>query len=686
MLSHMIWILNNTLSKCGKNMLAFLPRICVWFFAVITPNLLLVLAGDPSHAINGQVTAASSQFESGSDSARRLPNIVYIMADELAYYELSHMGNPYIRTPSIDQMAREGVRFTNALAAAPVCAPLRCALMTGKHMGHASVRANGGGTPLRSEETTIADLLKSQGYATGGFGKWGAGGRDSTGVPERHGFDTFFGYYDQVHAHSFYPPYLIRNSEEVVLEGNIGGRSGQTYSHYQIMDEALDFIRENKEQPFFCYLPITPPHGMYDIPKDDPAWKLYSDDAWMQDPQIDQDVKNYAAMVSMVDRNLQQVLDLLDELNLADNTIVFFTGDNGGQDRFRSKDHPRGFFGPNVNPKNGVEFRAGKGSLYEGGLRIPFIARWPGKIEAGSVSDHLFYQVDVLATLAELAEAAVPKDTDGISILPTLLGEAAAGHPQLNHPFLYWEFGPQTAVRIGDWKGVKPKPNAEWEIYNLAVDPSEANNIAAENLAWVARMETAAKQSHEPVRPGSFVTEERHQRDRNAKWGTAKRPVRQGNRKNGNIRRIKSKRRVPAEQVKVVSFSSENVANNKLANHAVDGNPETLWHTWFSDGLAQPPHNLVIDLGKDRTLTSIHYLTRQDRGWNGSFGEIAISMSHDPQNFAEPFVRHEFAKTKAPQVLKFDEPITARYLKIQIETEVNGKAWASAADIGFIEK
>ncbi len=173
------------------------------------------------------------------------PNIVYMMSDELAYFELGHMGNPYMKTPRIDQMSKEGLRFTNALAASPVCAPLRGCFMTGKHSGHASVRANDGGTPLRAEEETIASMLKQKNYATGGFGKWGAGGRDSTGVPEKHGFDHFFGYYDQVYAHTFYPAYLIRNSEEVPLKGNEGGRSGETYSHYEIMKEGLEFIRRS---------------------------------------------------------------------------------------------------------------------------------------------------------------------------------------------------------------------------------------------------------------------------------------------------------------------------------------------------------------------------------------------------------------------------------------------------------
>lgn len=448
--------------------------------------------------------------------AAQRPNIVYIMSDELAYYELSHMGSPWIQTPRIDRMAVEGLRFTQALAGAPVCAPLRCALMTGKHMGHASVRANGGGTPLRAEEATIASILKPLGYATGGFGKWGAGGRGSTGVPEKHGFDVFFGYYDQVHAHSFYPPFLIRNSEEVALPGNRGGRSGQTYSHYEIMQEGLQFIRDNKDRPFFCYLPITPPHGMYDIPESDPAWLLYKGKDWPEE------ARSYAAMVSMVDRNVGEVLDLLNELDLENNTIVFFTGDNGGQDRFKTKDRPRGLFGPNVNPKTGVEFRGGKGNLYEGGLRIPFIVRWPGRIKPGRVSDLLFYHPDVLPTLAELTGATPPGDIDGLSILPEILGAEAAGRKQEQHEYLYWEFRQQTAVRMVQWKAIRPKQNGAWELYDLSNDISEARDVASDNPELLAKMKRFAKESHEPVREGTFADRTVHERDRWAKWGASR--------------------------------------------------------------------------------------------------------------------------------------------------------------------
>ncbi len=624
--------------------------------------------------------AAADNPPNRQDSAP--PNIVFIMSDELAYFELSHMGNPCIRTPHIDQMAREGIRFTQALAAAPVCAPLRCALMTGKHMGHASVRANGGGTPLRAEEPTIASILKQKNYATGGFGKWGAGGRDSTGVPEKHGFDVFFGYYDQVHAHSFYPPYLIRNSDEVVLDGNTGGRSGKTYSHYAIMDAAIQFIRDNKDQPFFCYLPITPPHGMYDIPANDPAWDLYKNDDWIKDPELSQDIRNYAAMVTMVDNNVKQVLDLLRELNLEDNTIVFFTGDNGGQDRFKSKQHPRGFFGPNVDPKTGVEFRGGKGSLYEGGLRIPFIVRWPGKIKPGQVSDLLFNQVDILPTLVELTNTSAPDDVDGLSILPELLGEQAVGHKQQQHDFLYWEFGPQIAVRMKNWKAIQPKKDQPWALYDLSQDISEANDVALQHPELLARMSSFAEASHEPVREGTFASKERHERDRQAKYGTSR--PKPASKPAKPLNRIQDKGLIPTDDLKLIRFSSENRSNDRLARYSMDGNPNTLWHSKFSGGLTKHPHVLVIDLGREREIHGFRYLSRQDGGWNGTFAETEFSISNSPDEFPEPQLKTTFKKVAVAQSADCEQSIRGRFVRIQINSEVNGNDWASAAEIGVV--
>lgn len=615
----------------------------------------------------------------GNVYAEQPPSIVYIMSDELAYYELSHMGNERVHTPRIDQMAKDGIRFTNALAGAPVCAPLRCALMTGKHMGHASVRANDGGTPLRAEEPTIASMLKDQkGYATGGFGKWGAGGRGSTGVPERHGFDVFFGYYDQVHAHSFYPPYLVRNSEEVVLAGNDGGREGETYSHYEIMDEAVKFIRENKDRPFFCYLPITPPHGMYDIPADDPAWDQYRNDAWMKDESVSQDAKNYAAMVTMVDNNVGTVLDLLDELKLADNTIVFFTGDNGGQDRFRSKDYPRGYFGPNVDPRTGVEFRGGKGSLYEGGLKIPFLVQWPGKIKPGTVSDLVFYQPDMMETIAEITGTRAPAN-DGMSIVPTLFGEDAVGRKQSQHEYLYWEYGSQTAVRMGKWKAFQAKPDAEWVLYDLDADISETTDVAGEHPDLVAKLKRLAAESHTPVRAGSYTQRDDHEKDRRAKWGS-KQPAKPS----GKVNRLRERDLIPADSMTMIKSSSENRGNGKLAKNAIDGDPRTVWHTQFSPDLAKHPHELVIDLGARYKISGFRYLVRQDNGWNGAFADTEFSVSDSAESFGDPVATARFAKVRTAQRADCDNAVTGRYVRVRIMSEVNGKPWASAAEIGVV--
>ncbi len=445
--------------------------------------------------------------------AENKPNIVYIMSDELGYYELSCLGNPHIQTPRIDRMAKEGIRFTQGLAGSSLCAPTRCCLMTGKHSGHTSVRLNGGGTPMRAGEQTVASILKKEGYATGGFGKWGCGGRGSTGVPEKHGFDVFLGYYDQVHAHSYYPPYIVRNSEEVPLKNNRGGSDGETYSHYVIVEAAKDFIRQNKDRPFFCYMPITPPHGIFDIPGTDPAWAIYKDKPWPEQ------AKRFAAMVSMVDRQVGEVLDLLRELDLEQNTLVLFCGDNGGNDYFRDDQHPRGFHGANVNPRTGVEFRGKKGNLYEGGLRIPMIARWPGKIEPGRVSDRLWYFPDVLPTVAELAGATPPKDSDGVSIVPELLGEKAAGRKQPEHQYLYWELNGQTAVRMQNWKAIQPGKNRAWELYDLSQDISERHDLAQAKPDVLAKLKSFAQQAHTPVQEGVFFDREIHEKDRRAKFG-----------------------------------------------------------------------------------------------------------------------------------------------------------------------
>jgi arylsulfatase A-like enzyme len=444
------------------------------------------------------------------------PNFIYIMADELGYFEPGFMGGKNIRTPHLDRLAAEGMVFRNLFAGSPVCAPTRANFLTGKHAGHASIRANGGGTPLRADEVTIAALLKPLGYATGGFGKWGCGGRDSTGVPEQHGFDVFFGYYDQVHAHTYFPPYLIRNSAEVPLTGNRGGESGPAYSQYVIHDAAMTFLREHAGQrPFFAYLPYTPPHGGFQIPDSDPAWALYRDKPWPED------ARRYAAMVTMLDRQVGEILALLDARGITGHTLVCFSGDNGANDYFVTPEHPRGVHSGNKHPVTGVEYRGRKGTLYEGGLRVPFLARWPGRIPAGSSTDLLAYFPDLLPTVAEFAGAPVPAGVDGISLVPTLLDRGAE---QRKHAFLYWEFSGWTAIRQDTWRAVKPARAESWELYDLATDPSEARNVAAAHPAILARLTALAAGAHSPVQEGTFTRTDRHERDRRAKFGQQDNP------------------------------------------------------------------------------------------------------------------------------------------------------------------
>ncbi len=625
----------------------------------------------------GALAAAGCGTRAAGRPRPRKPNIVYIMSDELGYYELSCMGHPHFVTPTIDRLAEEGIRFTQALAGSSVCAPTRCCLMTGKHAGHASVRKNGGGTPLRAEEETLASVLKREGYATGGFGKWGCGGRGSTGVPETHGFDVFVGYYDQVHAHSYYPPYIVRNSEEVPLEGNHGGSDGQTYSHYVIMDEALKFIRANRDRPFFCYLPVTPPHGIFDIPDDDPAWALYQDKPWPEP------ARRYAAMVNMVDRNVGQVLGLLKELGLDRDTILFFCGDNGGMDYFRDEDHPRGFHGPNVNPETGVAFRGQKGNLYEGGLRIPMIVAWPGRIRPGRTSDLLWYFPDVLPTLAELAGATPPDDIDGLSIVPELLGSDAAGRKQPEHEYLYWELGGQTAVRMGHWKAVRPrrrrgKKRAEpaWELYDLSADIQEQNDLAEKHPDVLAKMTAFAEAAHEPAREGTFHNRAIHERDRQAKFGFRKKAA-------GPVHTLPEDGLIPRKDYKLVRASSESRTNGKLAACAFDGDPGTWWHSKFAGGVETPPHELVIDLGRPRTVRGFRCLARQDGSWNGAVAKCAFYVGDSPDGFGQPAATATLKKSKEAQEVTF-EPVTGRYVRLVALSEVNGGPWASVSELGIL--
>lgn len=406
------------------------------------------------------------------------PNIIFIMADDLGVHDLGTYGQQLIKTPNIDRLASHGTRFTQTYAGASVCAPSRSVLMTGQHTGHTRVRGNHsrsggvigesgekGRVPLRDEDVTVAEVLKQAGYATGITGKWGLGEGHTSGTPNRQGFDQWFGFLNQNRAHDHYADAVWLNEEQFELPGNRNGGE-QQYTHDLFTGFALNFIRAHHQEPFFLYLAYTVPHADHQAPSLAP----YQDEEWPRE------AKAYAAMITRMDDHVGRLLDLLDELKIASDTIVFFASDNGGPAPFGEVFHTNG------------SLRGKKGEVYEGGLRVPLIARWPGRVPAGAVSATPWYFADVLPTFAELAGAAIPDNIDGISVVSTLLGK----EQDLSQRFLYWEQmsnGLVQAVRRGDWKVVRSGRNAPLELYNLKADPTESQNVAKQHSDLVHTFE-----------------------------------------------------------------------------------------------------------------------------------------------------------------------------------------------------
>jgi uncharacterized sulfatase len=428
-----------------------------------------------------------------------VPNVIVILADDLGYGDLGCYGQKTIRTPHLDRMAAEGVRFTDFYAGSTVCAPSRCVLMTGLHSGHCWIRGNVR-LDLRPEDATIAEVLKAAGYATGLVGKWGLGAEGSDGVPTRQGFDTFFGYLDQRHAHNYYPEFLFRGQDRVKLANVVpnaddvgaGVATKQVdYSHDLFAAEALEFIEQHKEGPFFLYLALTIPHANNEAGKrgmEVPDLGQYADRDWPA-PQ-----KRHAAMISRMDRDVGRLLDKLQELGIDEKTLVLFSSDNGP--------HSEGGNDPKFNGSSGP-LRGIKRDLYEGGIRVPTIARWPGTIKPG-VSDHVGYLADVLPTLAALAAAKTPAGVDGVSFAPTLLGR---DKEQSEHEYLYWEFyerrGAQ-AVRQGKWKAVRSPVDAPVELYDLETDRSEQHDLAEQHPEIAARLTAFIEKAHRPAEQWRF--------------------------------------------------------------------------------------------------------------------------------------------------------------------------------------
>jgi len=442
--------------------------------------------------------------------SQRRPNIVFIMADDMGYADLGCYGQKYIKTPNIDKLATEGMRFTDAYAGCTVCAPSRSVLMTGKHTGHTSIRSNPGAVPLLDEDLTVAEVLKQAGYTTGCYGKWGLGDVGSNGAPWKQGFDDFYGFLSQVHAHYQYPKVLFHNDKEHSI--------GDAFANDKIADRAVAFTRDavKRNQPFFLYTPFTLPHlellapedGMkaYDgvLPEDGPYDQRRGHYAFQPKPRA-----AYAAMVSRIDKYVGMIVNEIKSLGVEDNTIIFVTSDNGTATPIWND---KGFF------KSAGPFRGYKTNFYEGGIRTPMIVRWKGRIKPGVVSDLPWYFADVLPTFAELAGVAAPKGIDGISVAPTLLGKGS----QKRHEYLYWELPryiaasgtfadapPPAAIRMGKWKAVRPTEGAPIELYDLSKDIAETTDVAAANPAVMKKIEAIAKDAHQTPR----MQKDAHYRD-----------------------------------------------------------------------------------------------------------------------------------------------------------------------------
>jgi arylsulfatase A-like enzyme len=435
------------------------------------------------------------------------PNIIFILADDLGYGELGSYGQTKIRTPHLDRMAAEGTRFTQFYAGSTVCAPSRSVLMTGQHMGRTTVRGNAGAANLAAqtlgaEDVSAARVLQRSGYATALVGKWGLGENGTSGHPHRQGFDEFYGFLNQTHAHNHFPSFLWRGAERVTLPNDlvqVGPVDGAGYSTTRVayagdlfLRESVRFIERHRDRPFFLYLSLVTPHANNERSRalgegnEVPDQGAYAVEPW------NDATRNHAQMITRMDRDVGELLAHLKNLGLDERTLVMFTSDNGPH-REGGKDYDPAFFEPS-GPLRGM-----KRDLTEGGIRVPFIARWPGTIEAGAVSPHVGYFGDMMATFAQLAQAPLPPALDSISLVPTLTGRGE----QRTHPYLYWEFyeaGVTQAVLLGGrWKGLRLKsPDAPIQLFDLESDLSEAHDIAGQHRQMVERIAGIMREAHVP--------------------------------------------------------------------------------------------------------------------------------------------------------------------------------------------
>ncbi|MEM9368803.1 MAG: sulfatase-like hydrolase/transferase [Planctomycetota bacterium] len=597
------------------------------------------------------------------DAAETAPNFIVIVADDLGYNDLSCMGQTRFQTPHLDARAQQGMRFTQFYAGCTVCGPSRACLLTGQHTGHVFQRFNGQ-IQFREDplDITIASRLKSQGYRTAMIGKSGLSCNSNDGnLPSRKGFDYFMGFTSHGAAHRYYPRQLWRDGILASYPDN-QGKEGSVYTGDLFLEASLNWIDENQEAPFFLHLALQQPHADLQVPD---AYRNKYIGRCEESPAPGGHYRaethpkaTFVGMIDYLDQSVGKIIQKLRDLKIDSNTVVFFTSDNGP--------HFEGGHSPEALDSNGI-YRGGKRDLYEGGIRVPMIAWWPGHIPAEQTSSIASAFWDLPATMCDLAGLDIPESFDGISLVPTLLAKGS----QSQHDYLYWEFyerGGKQAIRMGRWKGIRLEvsndPNGPLEVYDLENDPSETQDLAGSHPEVAEQLNDWIKRAHTPSEAISFASGAR------AKQRT------QG-------KRVENVDWLERQHWKVVEASSESKSNGRTVDKIIDGDAMTHWHTNFTGETPSHPHWFVIDLGESFALHSAGFLCRQDGSRNGMIGEVEIQIS-DTLTFASEGQRFQLTGSIHEQRVELSG--TGRYIKVIAHSELSGQKYASLSEFNLEAK
>lgn len=621
-------------------------------------------------AVCGAGTAFGAEVGAVSGETRAAPNIVYILTDDLGWGDLSCYGQTNWETPRLDEMAREGMLFTNAYAGSTVCAPSRAALLTGNHTGRVWQRGNGDVSFRRDpHDITIATRLRDAGYRTAMIGKSGVAcnSADET-LPNDKGFDHFYGILAHGAAHRNYPEKAVMNGRWVEFPGN-EGYTGTTYANMVWVEDALrwmgESVREEPGQPFFLHLSITPPHADLTVPERymEPFRGRFEESANERGGYYKQKETRaaYAGMVAFIDESVGRVLDRIEELGVAEETVVFFASDNGP--------HYEGGGDADFFDSNGP-LRGGKRAMFEGGIRTPQLVWWPGTVEAGSRTDVITAFWDFAPTALDLAGLPAVESMDGVSIAATLTGRS---EEQVEHEYLYWEFyeqGGKQAVRMGDWKGIRRDVNMDRdgpiELYDLRTDIGETTDVSARHPEVVARIAAAMEEAHTPSELFRFGGQHR----------ARSRAKGERRLKNGNDAYV-----LDRGGFVVMEVSSVSAFNGRVGENALDDDIDSVWHTEWRDAQPEHPHTMTIDLGGVYDVRGVRLMARQDGEHNGTIERLRISVASSPAELDGVDATARLRFTKDEQEVLLDKPERGRYVRLETRSAFRGSPHACIANL-----